>query len=100
RLNGRLVRIVDPGEVFDLTAARFLIHPLHISSLTFCERRVHEHFDKSLSSNSVSHIVARRAIRTHRGTNHRPLMLHDLRRHEPDPPDVRITIFLTEPQST
>jgi len=25
-------------------------------------------------------------------------MLHDLRRHEPNPPDIRIAIFLTEPE--
>ena len=61
--SGRLVRVVDAGETFDLAAARLGVHALDVARLADLQRRVDEHFDEVVGAD---HARARR--RASRGT--------------------------------
>src|SRR5688500_14829109 len=91
-----LVRIVDPGESANLAAASLGVHPLHVAAFADIKRRINEDFDEAITADHLPHTIARLAIWTDRGADHRSAVAHDLRGHEANAKNVRVAVFLRE----
>src|SRR2546422_1391049 len=99
RMTGRLVRVVDTGEVPNHPLACLRVHSLVVARFTYLQGRVHEHFDEAIGTHHVAHFLARASIGTHGRANGNSSVAHDLGRHEADAAYVGITIFLAEAQT-
>src|SRR5436309_12567079 len=99
RMTGRLVRVVDAGEVANPSLARLRVHALVVARLTYVEWRVHEHFDEAVRADHVAQFLARASVGAHGRANDDPTVAHDLGRDVADAPYVGITIFLAEAQA-
>ena len=68
RLLGRLVRVVDTGEAFDLTGAGLFVQAFRVACLARFERCLDVYFDELAHRNQLANVVAVLAIgRNERG---------------------------------
>src|SRR5215471_8676733 len=60
---------------------------------------IHEDLDEAVLPDHVTHLVACRTVRTHRGGHHYSAVPDDLRSDEADAPDIGVPILFAEPQA-
>ena len=87
------------GELLDLAGAGLGVETLGVALLGDIERGVDEDLHEPFGADHASHVVPGGAIRTDRGADDHTPVTHDLGRHVADTADVRVTVFLGEPQA-
>src|SRR5512146_1341427 len=92
------VRIIDTRKVRNLTSSGFRVKSFGISSFADFQGSIHKYLHKPITSHYGTYFIARVSIWTYGSTNHDAIVLHDLRSDKTNTPNVRITIFLAEPQ--
>src|SRR5688572_29324377 len=95
----RLVRIVDASESLHRTPSRLGVETLHVARFANFLRRSDVDLDEPVRAHHRPHIVARGTVGAHRGADHNAIVLDDLGRDEPDPPDVGVTVLTREAES-
>src|SRR5260370_42567164 len=96
RMPWRFVGIIDSSNVLNLTTTSFFINSLCVASFAFFQRRIHEYFDKAISTNHVPHVVTRGAIRTDRSANDDSTVSYDLGSNKAEAANVQIAVSLTK----
>src|SRR5262250_1130440 len=73
--------------------------PLALAPLADIQWGIHEDLDEAVLPDHVTHLVACRTVRTHRGGHHYSAVPDDLRSDEADAPDIGVPILFAEPHA-
>ena len=93
---GFLVRMADPGEIFDLSGDRPLVHHFYVPLDTDLEGAFDEHLDHV--NDFIPHILPDLPVRTDERCKHTYVIARKQFGNKGRPPDILVSVLLGETQ--